>query len=169
MANNVSVDKVIKGLDKIKEAIYLIEDEFLRESLIWIRNRANFYLDQRTGGFKGTTNVSKSWQINKVDGEPSTKVWELRNTNINGAYVEFGTGIIGKQNKHKKAKKSKYEYDVNKHGKKGWTWTNNEIGVTMYGFEGYQGKSFLYDAYFDYKHNKIYVEIYTTLFKKAVS
>lgn len=165
MKTNVIAKEVIKNLEKIQNCINLSYCNFLRESLIWIRDRANYYLDQRTGDFKGTTNVAKSWEINVIDNNH----YELRNTNINGAYVEFGVGLVGKENPHKKAKDENYEYDVNNHGKKGWTWTNEEIGVTMYGFEGYKGKSFLYDAFFDYKRNLVYKEIFYSIFKKILN
>lgn len=35
-------------------------------------------------------------------------------------YIEYGTGIVGKQEKHEWAESDNYEYDVNKHGYQGW-------------------------------------------------
>lgn len=36
-------------------------------------------------------------------------------------YLEFGTGIVGAKNPHDEATKIGWEYDMNDHGEKGWT------------------------------------------------
>ena len=90
----------------------------------------------------------------------------MRNVNPVGAYVEFGTGLIGEQNPHGKANELGYEYDVNNHGSKGWNWKNEELGISMFGFKGYEGKSFLYDAFLDFTIFGKYKEIYQELIKE---
>lgn len=35
-------------------------------------------------------------------------------------FVEFGTGIVGKQNPHPDLASANWKYDVNEHGEKGW-------------------------------------------------
>lgn len=157
-----SIKKAIKQIEKIQKNLILAKDEFAKTSLEWIRDRANQYLDQRVKNFPNTANVSQYWELTKK----SENIWELRNSNPYGAYIEFGTGIVGANKPHKVANSVKYKYDVNKHQESGWTWYNEELDLTMYGFKGYEGKSFLYDAFFDYFYLKEYVRIYELVMEK---
>lgn len=157
-----SLKNAIDELERMKKVAKQINDEFLKRCLVWIKERADFYLDRRVGKYKGTAEISKSWIIEKVD----KNRWRLRNVNPVGAYVEFGTGLIGEQNPHGKANELGYEYDVNNHGSKGWNWENEELGISMFGFKGYEGKSFLYDAFLDFTIFGKYKEIYQELIKE---
>ena len=160
--NKKSVEKAIEEIEKVRNKLILVKDEFAKNSLEWIRDRANQYLDQRVKNFPNTANVSQYWEIK----QKTKNIWELRNNNPYGAYIEFGTGIVGANKPHKIADDVDYKYDVNKHQEKGWTWYNEELDLTVYGFKGYEGKSFLYDAFFDYFYLKEYVKIYEKVIKK---
>lgn len=161
---NGSLEKAVEELTKMKKAIAEVNDEFFKRSLVWIKNKADDYLEKRVGAFKGTANVSQSWVIEKI----SKNHWALRNVNPYGAYIEFGTGIIGQRNPHGKAKELEYEYDVNNRGEKGWNWKNEELGISMFGFKGYEGKSFLYDAFLDFVLFSKYRDIYQEIIKEKL-
>lgn len=152
-------------LKMIKKDISEIDDVFIERSLTWIRDKADENLKNSVGGFEGTANVSAYWEITQVE----SKKWKLTNTNPYGAYIEFGVGEVAKNKPHTKAKDSDYQYDVNEHGDKGWTWSREDLGITMYGFRGYEGKSFLYDAFFEYKTDKVYIEIYKELLSEKLN
>lgn len=43
-------------------------------------------------------------------------------------YVEFGTGIVGKNSPHSESGTQGYQYDVNNHGDSGWWYLKDEDG-----------------------------------------
>lgn len=60
-------------------------------------------------------------------------------------YVEFGTGVMGASKPRPEASKHGWEYDVNRHGRAGWTYYNERTGtfITTIGFES---RPFMYNA-----------------------
>ena len=61
-----------------------------------------------------------------------------------GALVEFGTGIVGKQNSHDLAGNVSYKYDVNNHGDAGWWWPDDYGGIHW--TKGMPSRPFMYEA-----------------------
>ena len=158
----------IKNIKKILKEV--IPGNFVYESLIWIRDRANEYHDKRVGSFPNTINVTKHWDIvfdSSSQGKTST-IGRLINRDKRSTFVEFGTGLKGKTLPHQKANEINYEYDVNNHNLVGWNWYNEEFDIGMKGFIGYEGKSFLYDAFLDYFYGQQYAIIYRKLFDKYI-
>lgn len=162
--SSTSCQKAINELKNIKNILNKINNEFIYESLEWIKNRANDYLNNRVKNFPNTANIEQYWVINQL----GNGHWELRNTSPVGAYVEFGVGLVGSNRPHESSYQSNYKYDVNNHGDKGWNWKNEEYGISMYGFRGYEGKSFLYDAFFDYHYNFEYKRIFKMVYSKYI-
>lgn len=135
-----------KNTEKFVNTINKLSVEFPILLLQAIRDRADQYLNARVGYYRGTANLSSQWEINKT----GAMSYELRNTSGLGAYIEFGTGIVGGMEPHEKADEVNYEYDVANHSEDGWNWYDEFHGMLIKGFKGYEGKSFLYDAYYDY-------------------
>lgn len=67
-------------------------------------------------------------------------------------FVEFGTGIIGKENPHPLKDKVGYEYDANHHGHRGWwypaPWGTNQAddGAMLAWTEGMPARPFMYNT-----------------------
>lgn len=59
-----------------------------------------------------------------------------------GAFVEFGTGIVGKASPVLQASKHSWEYDVNDHGEKGWIYTPDD-GKNFFWTKGQRGTQFM--------------------------
>ena len=59
-------------------------------------------------------------------------------------YVEYGTGIVGKENPHPEAA-GNYDYDVNNHGIKGWVYKNDNDGK-FYWTKGFVSRPFMYNT-----------------------
>ena len=67
-------------------------------------------------------------------------------------YVEYGTGIIGKHNPHPEA--NGYQYDVNKHGMKGWYYPSERgsykpqdgNGIRLAWTRGMAARPFMYNT-----------------------
>jgi hypothetical protein len=79
-----------------------------------------------------------------------------------GAFVEFGTGIKGKENPTIHSSQHSWDYDVHDHGEKGWIYTPDE-GDTFFWTQGQRGTQFMLlssleiqefmdDLYKTYKH-----------------
>ena len=111
-----SIRDIQARIKQYQKLIKIVNEQFIIESLEWIRDKANDNLEHRVGYFAGTLNLREYWQITKT----SENTYELRNTNEKGAYVEFGTGIVGSENSHPDTSIVGWKYDTNKHGEKGW-------------------------------------------------
>ena len=161
-----SIENAIKELQKIRKTyIEMMNEDFVLESLEWIKERAEKYHIERNYKFPNSANINKNWHIKKVYKSKNEIYYQLINDNKLVAYIEFGTGLAGQFNPHKEAKNQGYEYDKNAHGYEGWSFYNEEIGIYFKNFIGYEGQSFLYDAFWDYFHNeeewhKIYDKVY---------
>jgi len=58
-------------------------------------------------------------------------------------YVEFGTGIVGKQNPHPAPEG--WKYDINEHGEKGWVYFN-ERDQKWHWTKGMKSRPFMYNT-----------------------
>lgn len=165
------LDKVIKNLKKVRTALDIqIDNLFIQKSLIWIRDRAIEILNSRlsfTPNWFGTDVTSTStWQIKQI----TNKHFILENTYENSASIEFGIGVVGEQNKHSEANNVGYEYNVPSEYKDidgSWNFTD-QLNQVWYRFSGYEGKSFLYDAFMEYKQNNIWVKKYQEAFDEII-
>lgn len=154
MSNQEGINLLKKGLKDLKKRVKIINSNFPYALLEAIMQRANEYLENRVGFYKDTANIKDKWKI--ISNEDGS--WILRNDSEEGAYVEFGTGIKG-ENSHTQSSEVGYKYDVSNHGKQGWTWYDKFNDQYIRGFTGYSGKSFLYDAYYDYVFKGEWVNI----------
>lgn len=174
-----SVQNALNEIRAIKKKLVKIDEEFLLVSLEWIKNTANLYLAENSE-YSNTTDIKDRWEIYKKPSAFGVR-YELRNTSPFSALVEFGTGAIGGQNPHELASLLNYQY-----GNQSWTFVRDlesmewVVNTSIYGkvdfddgrylflkdFEGYEGKSYLYDAFFDYFHKGHYKEIYKKIYKK---
>lgn len=161
-----SIEDGIKKIKELKRLFGVIEKEFMIESLHHIRDKANSYLDERVYAFPNSANVKDYWVIESS----GLNKWTLRNTYEISTLIEFGTGIAGQQNPHKQADDANYEYDVNNHGSKGWSFKFYYDGVEYdyKNYTGFKGKSFLYDAFYDYFYHKEYITIYKRVYSKYI-
>ena len=161
-----SVDNAIKQLTNIRKSIKMINEDFIIESLEWVMEKAKKYHELRTYNFPNTANINNDWKIKKVFGKKNEMGYKLINNNELVAYVEFGTGIVGEMQPHKQANNVNYEYDMNNHKLDGWTFYNDEFNLYFIDFIGYEGQSFLYDAFWDYFYKDKWKEIYQKNYDK---
>lgn len=167
-----SINDGIKQLRKFKKQLKNINRRFIISSLEWIRDRANAYLIESVKNFPESANVSRGWEIQSVESEFNGEIaYRLINTNNLATFVEFGTGVVGLNSQHPKSDDTNYVYDKNGHGWQGWNFRFNYNGKWYIydNFTGYEGKSFLYDAYYDYFYRKEYVKIYNKIMEKYIN
>lgn len=181
--NKKSINETIQKLKDLKRNLKKMNKDFLDESVKWIVENANSNLTTRATNFKGTTDIKNCWEI-EYKGDNYVII---KNTSDYAAIVEFGIGMTGKLNPHVKAHDVKYEYDVNNHGNKGWTFIrdlndlkfgqsknismqeaieNNSRFLILHNYTGYEGKSYFYDAIFDYIEKGVFKRIYKNVYKR---
>ena len=158
------LNKVIKNLGNVKKALANdVDPLFIRKSLEWISFQANTNLDNRTSHFWGSDARSWNYKIYQTFGI-------LENQDMNSASIEFGIGRVGANNPQRVAIEQNYQYDKPSQYKDdngNWTFQDARTGIWVR-FNGYEGKSFLYDAFMDYMQGRIWVQLYQQAFDEVM-
>lgn len=168
--NVESINQAINRIEKLKNKIINLDNLFLDMCLDKIQELANNLLDSRSK-FNGNTDIRTSWHRKTIG---KTKI--LYNDSKYAVIVEFGTGLVGESEPHPLADEL-YEYNVN--SKESWNfvrelgnldWDNHvdfadvkahpEKYLVIRGFQGYEGKYYLYDAVQTFFLNNMHKEIY---------
>ena len=169
--NVKSLDMAIKKFETLNKKIKDLDKRYLNLCLDKIQELANKNLDL-SSKYYGNTDIRTSWD-RKIIGNTAI----LYNYSDYAVIVEFGTGLVGERNPHPLAEEELYEYNVN--NKESWTfirelgnldWQNKvdfadvkanpEKYLVIRGFQGYEGKYYLYNAVEMFIANNMYKEIY---------
>lgn len=173
----VNAKKEIKNI--IKTINKEVNTEFVSMCLDWIQNRAMYYLN--ASGGTGQTIINEIQQsFEKI---VKVQTGKLVLNHEKGAYVEFGVGAKGDQEKHPKATELGWEYDVDSNAKyplsRRWTFVldNGEAlnikyeditqltsNKRVYETQGSSGVLFMYNAIMDFANN---LEIPAQLYRSA--
>ena len=108
---------------------YIKELELKKEQILKATENIATRLAEEAG-----KDTYKSVEIIPAQMYGGTAIAYARSTDEIDTYREFGTGIVGSQNPHvdEALAKSGWQYDVNKHGEKGW-WYPVDTGETYKG------------------------------------
>lgn len=87
---------------------------------------------------------------------------EVYTDNAYAQFVEFGTGIVGKNNPHPDAGEFGWQYDVNEHGIAGWKYQGED--GQWHWTQGQESSKFMYLAFQDLEQN--YMRIGEEVFKE---
>lgn len=160
------LNKVINNLNNIKNNIKNIDYEFINLSLEWVANKANINLDKRLNNpphFFGSS--ARSW---------TKKIYStfgiLENNDMNSASIEFGIGRKGKEKPNLQALENGYVYDKPSEFKDdngNWVFQDVYTGLWIK-FNGYEGKSFLYDTFSEYMLSNEWQKLYKIAFDKTM-
>lgn len=165
-----SIKKVIRKLRRIQANSGRINYWFFRYSLMWIKNRANTLLDQRTNGYNSS--IARQWTIDYFD-----TFALLKNDDPNSAAIEFGIGVKGQTEVNSKvnsdikmvALENGYQYNVPSEFKSDdGSWTFKLPDGKYITISGYAGKSFLYDSLMEYYARGLYNSLYQKAFDKVM-
>lgn len=122
MKVNISSDvkNVIKSIDrdsaKLDRTLKGIVDELLNKGLETAK------LNFNKGNSYNSDTLIHDIHLKKDDTYKGHIVAGRGNTEQIMRYIEYGTGYVGKQNKHPEYKDVGWEYDRNNHGKSGWVY-----------------------------------------------
>lgn len=83
--------------------------------------------------------------MNSIEGyySPTYNVGIIKAGAYYAAYVEFGTGVVGKQSPHPNPQG--WQYDVNQHGDEGWVYYDDESGTFRW-TKGFKSRPFMYNT-----------------------
>jgi hypothetical protein len=83
--------------------------------------------------------------MNSIEGyySPTYNVGIIKAGAYYAAYVEFGTGVVGKQSPHPNPQG--WQYDVNQHGDEGWVYYDDESGTYRW-TKGFKSRPFMYNT-----------------------
>lgn len=116
-----SAKNAIEQLQKVQKSLNAINAEFIRLSVEWLKGKAS-------------ENIARNYPdfANDFETIVAENLGILRTTEEQMSYIEFGTGIVGKQSPHELAEEQGWQYDVNQHGEKGWVFyhlTDSKLDV----------------------------------------
>lgn len=135
-----SISKAIRELEKYKKELnrktsLLIEaltDYGVEVAKAQVRELGAFYTGELEESITGYYS-------------PSTQVGIIITDAPHAVYVEFGTGVVGKDSSHPVADLQGWRYDVNNHGEKGW-WYFNERDQKWHWTKGIESRPFMYNT-----------------------
>jgi len=88
----------------------------------------------------GTGELESSIQVEKVSKEIAKVYTDL----FYAQFVEYGTGVIGKNKPHKNISESGWSYDINEHGEEGWVYKDKS--GQYFWTAGEEAHNFMYDT-----------------------
>ena len=152
----------IKGarerIEKIVDRLPSIKKIFVSRSLSFLEDKAKEHLNATTGGsswYQLTHTLENSFKIDE-------DVGRLINDCFYSAFVEYGTGVVGKGT-HPAPKD--YKYDVSGHANNGWFfYKDGQIHWT----KGMKAHRYMYNALVDYYFKEEYKEIFYNVVKESL-
>lgn len=139
------------SLSSIKELQDKLETYYqqLEASKLEIHQRLAAYAYERVMAYipvdTGNLATSVYWQA-------SQEMAIVLTNCVYAKFVEFGTGIVGKNNSHPEADEKGWQYDTNGHGDSGWRYLlDGELKWT----KGQPAQKFMYQAYLDVQREAI--------------
>lgn len=109
-----SISSAIKQLQTAKNQLETIMiKDFLMTCCSWIYEYANRYVELSSIGENVKSNITTGWQEPEIRQESNRMIATLRNTDDQAVYVEFGVGIVGKQNSHERVDSGEVNYQYN--------------------------------------------------------
>lgn len=115
-----SIQNAIKQVNaakkKLSSEVIMV---FLKKCAIWVRNRADEYLDQIDIGGNIIVEIKNSWSEPQEIAKNAVK---LVNTTNKSVFVEFGVGMVGQFDPHPNANNTNppYQYNEKDHYKGIW-------------------------------------------------
>ena len=172
-----SMAQAVKEIEKLKGAIERARIDFIKLSVDWLLKRASDNIAVNYPDF-----------VNDFRTAITGNLGILETTEEQMTYIEFGTGIVGKSSPHELADENDYQYDVNAHGEKGWTFTHyadNKLDVKESNIisrskgnhsglwkkirtRGAEAERFMFNALSDFYNGGVYGQIYKQALESAM-
>lgn len=136
--NEKDIDRAIKELQQFKKEFLEKCDRLVEALTDKGVEIARLQVQQLDAVYTG-----ELW--NSIEGyySPSLNAGIIKAGAYYAVYVEFGTGVVGKQSPHPKP--DGWQYDVNQHGDEGWVYYDDESGKFRW-TKGFKSRPFMYNT-----------------------
>lgn len=120
----------VEFLNKCNQLVEALTDEGVKVAKLEVQQLDAFY-------------TGELW--NSIEGyySPTYNVGIIKAGAYYAAYVEFGTGVVGKGSPHPNPQG--YQYDVNQHGDEGWVYYDDYTGKFRW-TKGLESRPFMYNT-----------------------
>lgn len=119
--NKKSIENAKKTLEVMKKQLQgEMLEEFYNKCFDYFVEQCNMYLSIKNIGENVKSDINNSWHYERTE-----KGARFYNDSEKAVYVEFGVGIVGKENKHSNADEVGYNYSVGTKIKDDGTWIFN--------------------------------------------
>lgn len=136
--NTKDIDRAIRELKQFKT-------EFLEKCNRLIEKLTDYGVEVAQLQVQQLDAVYSGELMNSIEGyySPTYNVGIIKAGAYYAAYVEFGTGVVGKQSPHPAPQG--WSYDVNNHGDEGWVYYDDERGEFRW-TKGFKSRPFMYNT-----------------------
>ena len=136
--NTKDIDRAIKELKQFKT-------EFIEKCNRLIEELTDYGVEVAKVEVAQLDAVYTGELMNSIEGyySPTYNVGIIKAGAYYAAYVEFGTGVVGKQSPHPNPQG--WQYDVNQHGDEGWVYYDDESGTFRW-TKGFKSRPFMYNT-----------------------
>ena len=143
--NNKDIDRAIKEVKQFKK-------EFLEKCNKLVEALTDYGADVARIQVAKLDAVYSGELMNSIEGyySPTYNVGIIKAGAYYAAYVEFGTGVVGKSSPHPDPQG--WQYDVNNHGYKGWVYYDEDHGQFRW-TQGFKSRPFMYNTARDLEKN----------------
>lgn len=162
MNKSIKISFSINGLNDLDKKIELLaskkkylEDMFIKQSLLYIKERAILYINESTGGsewYQITETLANSFEMD-------LSLKRLFNYCYYSAFVEYGTGIKGEN-------RDGYESNSSGKGEDGWFFQTDDGQVHF--THGMEAHRYMFNAIRDYVIGSEYKRIFKRCFENVL-
>ena len=134
-----------KDIDRAIREVKLFKKSFLNKCNLLVKRLTEDGAEIAKLQVKQLDAVYSGELMNSIEGyySPSSNVGIIKAGAYYAVYVEFGTGVVGKQSPHPNPQG--WQYDANDHGDKGWVYYDDDSGKFRW-TKGFKSRPFMYNT-----------------------
>lgn len=134
-----------KDIDRAIREVKAFKKEFIRKCEQLVETLTEYGAEVARLQIKQLDAVYTGELMNSIEGyySPTSQVGIIKADTLYAAYVEFGTGVVGKSSPHPDPQG--WVYDVNKHGEKGWVYYDENLGAFVR-TKGFKSRPFMHNT-----------------------
>jgi hypothetical protein len=134
-----------KDIDRAIREVKAFKQEFIQNCERLVEALTGYGVEVAKVQIKQLDAVYSGELMNSIEGyySPTYNVGIIKAGAYYAAYVEFGTGVVGKSSPHPDPQG--WQYDVNQHGDEGWVYYDDDHGVFRW-TKGFKSRPFMYNT-----------------------
>ena len=134
-----------KDIDRAIKEVKQFEKEFFKKCNLLVEELTNYGVEVAKLEVVKLDAIYTGELWNSIEGyySPTYNVGIIKAGAYYAAYVEFGTGVVGKASPHPNPED--WSYDVNEHGDAGWVYYDDYTGKFRW-TKGFKSRPFMYNT-----------------------